>query len=98
MAWLERQTAVGARGNERREVAVLGVVVDKRLGQHEAAREGHVELAGIGLAPQLNGGLLGEAVAQFALAVHEDRGYPVVKVAVEIGVAREMHPTELLNR
>ena len=37
------------------------VLVDERLRRHEAARERHVELLGVGLAAQLDGGLLGLA-------------------------------------
>ncbi len=54
--------------------------------------------SGIGLAAQLDGGLLRFAVTQFVGVVHEDRGDPVDEFAGEFGVAREMHPAELLDR
>ena len=49
------------------------VAIHERLRRHEAAGEGDVELAGIGLAPKLDGGFLRLAVAQLVVVVHEDR-------------------------
>ena len=81
------------------EIVACGLVsIDEGLRRHEAAGEGDVELARIGLAPELDGGLLRLAVAQLVGVVHEDRGDSVDEFAGELGVAREMHPTEFLDR
>ena len=94
----ERQAVIGLRRQESLDRPLGFVAIDERLRRNEAAREGDVELTRIGLAPELDRGLLRLAIAESVAVVHEHRRDPVEERPGELGVSREMHPAELLDR
>ena len=93
----ERQAVGGLLGQELRNRR-RAVPIHERLGRHEAARKGEVDLARIRFAPQLDRHLLRLAVAQFIQRVHEDRADAIDEGSWKFGVPRKMHPAELLDR
>ena len=97
MCRLEFQAVGGLRRDQLVDRAELFEAIHERLRRHEAAGEGDVELAGKGVAPKLDGGFLRIALTQRVVVVHEHGRDAVHELAVQVGVAREMHPTEFLD-
>src|SRR6185437_339803 len=94
----EVETLVCDRRHQRVDRAVLYVMVDEGLRRDEAAREGDVGDAGIGLARELNGRLLRQALRELVARIHEYRRDAIIEIAGELGVGREVHPAEFLDR
>src|SRR5438552_15569656 len=97
MRRLEFQAIFSFPRDERVELSEFLVAVHEGLRGDEAAGERDVHLARIGLAPKLNSDFLRLALTESVFFIHEYRRHAIEKFAVEIGIAREMHPTEFLN-
>ena len=94
----EREPVLRLRGEEGGDRTLRLVALHERLRGDVAAGERDVQLARKGLAPQLDRRVLRLAVAELPGDVHEDGGHAIEELAGELGVPREVHPAELLDR
>lgn len=91
------QPVRGQIGQQGRDRAGGLVAIDEGLRRHEAAREGDIELTGVGLPAQFDRRFLRNPVAQLVAGVHEDRRDAVDELTGQFGIAGKMHPAEFLN-